>query len=311
MRRKPVSLIGLLQAAAFITVASSFVTSMPSLPHYVELFSHFRLQYLVVCLMLLVVFAALRNTLYSVALFVALVLNAGYVVPWYMGDSIPESAEAIKLIHVNVRAQNEQHERLFELIQAEQPDIFFVQEVSPAWFAAMQPLKTDYPFSYAEPRHGNFGIAMFSRLPLDSVTHVDSPPLQYPTMIATLSVAGEPLTLINTHPTIPLTRSGFEARNEHLQSVSEIVKSTGGAIVLSGDFNTSMWSPTYRSFEASTGLSNTRRGVGVLPTWPTFMPFAMIPIDHALVSHEVRVHETRRGMGVGSDHRPLIIRFTL
>ncbi|MGI9236917.1 MAG: endonuclease/exonuclease/phosphatase family protein, partial [Woeseiaceae bacterium] len=294
-----------------VTVAFSFVTSLPSLPHYVELFSHFRLQYLTVCLLLLLVFAAVRNTTYGVLLLVALVLNASYVVPWYIGDSTAESAEAIKLIHVNVHARNEQHERLIELIQAEQPDIIFVQEVSPAWLASTLPLRTDYPFSYAEPRHDNFGIAMFSRLPLDSVTHVDSPPLQYPTLIATLSVAGESLTLINTHPTIPLTRSGFEARNEHLKSVSEIAKSVSGAIILTGDLNTSMWSPTYRSFEASTGLSNSCRGVGILPTWPTFMPFAMIPIDHALVSDEIRVHETRRGMDVGSDHRPLIIRFTL
>ena len=119
------------------------------------------------------------------------------------------------------------------------------------------------------------------------------------------------LTIINTHPTIPLGRPRYEARNAQLQSIAEIVKATTGNVILAGDFNTSMWSPAYSALLETTGLRDARRGVGVLPTWPTLMPFAMIPIDHVLVSDDVRVVEIRRGERTGSDHLPLLISFSL
>ncbi len=311
MLSKRVSLVGLLQAAAVVTVVFSLLTSFPSVHHHVELFSHFRLQYLVVSLLLLLVLAGLRHPAYSALLVVAVVLNASYVVPWYLGETPPGDAAALKLMHANVLSRNEQHDRLLEYIDAEQPDLVFLQEVSPEWLNGLQSLREDYPFSYTQPRHDNFGIALFSRLPLDSVSHVDSPPLDYPTIVATLTVDGTLLTLISTHPTIPLTKEGFEARNEQLQSVGETVTTTTGAVILSGDFNTSMWSPAYRTLLETTGLRDARRGEGILPTWPTFMPFAMIPIDHALVSNEIGVVDIRRGGRFGSDHLPLILEFSV
>jgi endonuclease/exonuclease/phosphatase (EEP) superfamily protein YafD len=308
---KRVGIVGLLQAAAVVTVVFSLLTSFPSVHHHVELFSHFRLQYLAVSLLLLIVFAGLRHPAYSALLVVAAVLNASYVVPWYFGDTPSKDAAALKLMHANILSRNEQHGRLLEFIAAEQPDLVFLQEVSPEWLGSIEALGEDYPFSYTQPRHDNFGIALFSRLPLDSVSHVDSAPLDYPTIVATLNVDGTLLTLINTHPTIPLTKEGFEARNEQLQSVAEIANAAAGAVILSGDFNTSMWSPAYRTLLETTGLRDARRGAGILPTWPTFIPFAMIPIDHALVSDDIDVVNIEVGARVGSDHLPLILEFSI
>ncbi len=306
-----VSLVGLLQAAAVVTVVFSLLTSFPSIHHHVELFSHFRLQYLAVSLLLLIVFGALRDPIYGAVLMVAVVLNASYVVPWYLGNAPPEGSDTLKLIQVNILSRNEQHGRLLEFIEAEQPDLVFLQEVSPEWLGSIEALREDYPFSYTQPRHDSFGIALFSRLPLDSISHVDSPPLDYPTIVATLTVNGTLLTLINTHPTIPLTKEGFEARNEQLQSVVEIANAAAGAVILSGDFNATMWTPAYRRLRESTGLRNASRGAGILPTWPTFMPFAMIPIDHALVSDDIDVVNIEVGARVGSDHLPLILEFSV
>lgn len=305
-----VSLVGLLQAAAIVTVVFSFVTFFDSAHRNIELFSHFRLQYLGVSLLLLIVFAALRNPAYSVLLLVTVVLNASYVVPWFLGGTSPDASGSIKLMNANVLSRNNQYDRLIALIDAEQPDVILLQEITPEWLAALQSIQGDYPFGYARPRPDAFGIAIFSRMPFESVHAIDSPPLGYPSIVATLLVDNETLTLINTHPTVPLTRSGFAARNEQLRSVAGMVQTLDGAVIVSGDFNTSMWSPVYRALEESTGLSNVRRGRGVLPTWPAFMPFAMIPIDHVLVSNDINVLEARRGLRIGSDHLPLIVSFT-
>jgi endonuclease/exonuclease/phosphatase (EEP) superfamily protein YafD len=311
MRSKRVTYAGLLQAAAVVTIVFSVVTIFDFAHRNIELFSHFRLQYLVGSLLLVVLFAALRKPAYSLLLLGTAVLNASYVLPWYFDNTPAEGKTVIKLLNANVHAGNNEYRDLFDLVGEEQPDIIFLQEFSPAWRDATQSLSNDYPFSYMEPRAGNFGIAMFSRIPLDSVTHIDSPPLGYPTIIATVTVNEVSLTLIDTHPTIPITRSLYDARNAQLDSLAELTGRANGAVVLIGDLNISPWCHRYRMLEERTGLRNTRRGFGIVPTWPTFMPFAMIPIDHALVSDDVGVIETRTGRRIGSDHLPLVITITI
>ena len=311
MLSKRLTLIGLIQAAAIITILLSVATSFDFAHRNIELFSHFRLQYLAVSLLLLIAFAVLRNPVYAALLLVSTVLNASFVLPWYFGGVAVEGDTTLKLLHANVLSRNDDYERLFALIEAEQPDVIFLQEVTASWRDAVERLHEDFPYNYVEAREGNFGIAMFSRLALDSVTHIDSPPFSYPTILARMTVNGESLTFVNTHPMIPLSRPFYEARNQQIRSIADLVNQLRGSVILIGDFNTSPWTRPYRALEESTGLRNTQRGLGIRPTWPTFMPLAMIPIDHALVSENVGIVETRTGPRIGSDHLPLIITVAL
>jgi len=310
MRRR-VTLVGLLQAAAALTVAFSVVTLFDWLHHGIELLSHFRLQYLVVAAVLTITFATRRSYAYALALFLTSILNAALVLPWYFGDEAKGGGTPLKILHANVHSSSIDYERLLGLVADESPDIIFLQEVTNAWVAGTHPLTAEYEFHYAQPRDGNFGIAMFSRIPLASVTHVDSPPLAYPTIVAEADIGGRRLTLISTHPTIPLGRQGFMSRNEQLEHVAGLANNAKGSTLLIGDLNASIWSHSYRSLLGETGLHDARRGFGVMPTWPTFMPFAMIPIDHALVSSDVIVLDVRPGRRIGSDHLPLVVTLQL
>ncbi|MCH9694303.1 MAG: endonuclease/exonuclease/phosphatase family protein [Gammaproteobacteria bacterium] len=306
-----VTFVGLLQAAAVLTVAFSFVTGF-DLPHRnIELFSHFRLQYFVVSILLLVAFAVLRNPLYVSLLVATMLFNANFVLPWYLNAAPSTTGVELKLMHLNVLSTNSNYERVINAIDAEQPDVVFLQEVTDEWLLGTRELLKQYPFTYSEPRLGNFGIAVFSKIPFDSVRHVNSPPLDYPTIVATLTVGSDTLTLISSHPTIPLGKHLYYARNEQMESLAGLVMGTTGPVVLLGDFNASIWCARYRELEASTGLHNVRRGFGILPTWPIFMPFARIPIDHILVSDGIGVKDARVGKRVGSDHLPLIATITL
>jgi endonuclease/exonuclease/phosphatase (EEP) superfamily protein YafD len=176
---------------------------------------------------------------------------------------------------------------------------------------ALDPLRQNYPYSYAEAREGNFGIALFSRVPFTSIGHIDSRPLGYPTIIATMDVDGAVLHLVGTHPMIPLGEQYYSDRNEQLAGIAELFDERDDSQILIGDLNTSMWGIHYRSLEEETGLRNARTGFGIVPTWPTFMPFAMIPIDHVLISDDVSVVEMRSGPRIGSDHLPLIVTIAL
>ena len=311
-----VTLVGLLQAAAVITVLFSLLTALGIPHHLVELFTHFRLQYLVAAVVLLLAFAWLRSVPYSLALLVAVVVNAWLVLPWYFdgkpatGTDIGRAAQ-IRLLHANILSTNRNFAKLKRLIDDENPDIIFLQEFNAAWAEDCEALRDDFPFSYTEPRAGNFGIAVYSRLQLVSATHVDAPPFGYPTIFLVATVGGRPVNFVSTHPTIPLGRNHFEARNTHLEFVTDRLVQLEGPVILSGDFNASLWDGRLKRLEAKTGLVNTRRGHGIAPTWPTFLPFAMIPIDHTLVSPGIEVLESRTGRRIGSDHLPLVVTLAL
>jgi endonuclease/exonuclease/phosphatase (EEP) superfamily protein YafD len=265
-----------------------------------------------VSVLLVLVFAALKDPKFSLALLMIAIFNGVFIVNWYLpAKSESGGGQNLKLMHANVLASNNQYQKLLDLVTEEDPDMVFLQEINNDWLAGITSLRSEYPYYYTEPRAGNFGIAVFSKLPFDSVLHVDSPPLGYPTITATVSIDDKDIALISSHPTIPLGTKLHAARNEQLESLAERVQSADTPVVLLGDFNASVWDPRYRNLEQSTGLLNTRRGFGVLPTWPTFMPFAMIPIDHVLVSEGIGVIDMRTGNGIGSDHLPLIVTLSL
>ena len=309
MRR--VSISGLAQAAGVLTIAFSLLTLLPSNFHALQLFSHFRLQYFVVAALLVIVFVVLRDRRYAVLLFATAFINGAHVLPWYFDEPYSTGGRELKLLQANVHSTNTDYARFLALIDDEQPDVVVVQEVSPAWAEGLKRLEGAWPHRVVEARDGNFGIALLSKLPLAATAVVASEPLGFPTIVATLDVSGRRLQLIGTHPMIPLGQRNYAARNAQLTTTGDLLRRGDGARVLVGDLNTSMWDLNYRTLEARTGLRNVRRGFGVLPTWPTFLPFAMIPIDHVLVSGEVGVIDARKGPHIGSDHLPLIVTLAL
>ena len=306
-----VTLTGLLQAAAVVTIAFSVGTLLPIDHFAIQLFTHFRLQYVVVSLSLLLLFKYLRSPWLIGALAASLVLNASLVLPWYVGEDETSGGVELKLLHANVLSSNTEYDRLISLLDTEAPDLVMLQEVSPDWLVALDELRADYPYSYAEAREGNFGIALFSRVPLKSVSHFDSPPFGYPTIVASLDIDGQVLHFIGTHPMIPVRGTFYDARNEQLAGVARLLGKQAEPKILVGDLNLSQWDVNYIHLEQQGGVRNARKGFGILPTWPVFMPFAMIPIDHVLVSETISVTGFYSGPRIGSDHLPLIVTFSL
>ena len=306
-----VTLTGLLQAAAVITVAFSVGTLLPIDHFAIQLFTHFRLQYLVVSLGLLLLFKYLRSPWLTGAIAAGVVLNAVLVLPWYVGEDETSGGVELKLLHANVLSSNTEYDRLIRLLDTEAPDLVMLQEVSPDWLVALDELRANYPYSYAEAREGNFGIALFSRVPLRSVSHFDSPPFGYPTIVASLDIDGQVLHFIGTHPMIPVSGTFYDARNEQLAGVARLLGKQAEPKILVGDLNLSQWDINYKLLEQQGGVRNARKGFGILPTWPVFLPFAMIPIDHVLVSETISVTGFYSGPRIGSDHLPLVVTFSL
>jgi endonuclease/exonuclease/phosphatase (EEP) superfamily protein YafD len=302
----------LLQVAAVLTIVVSIVTRLNIPHHSIELFSHFRLQYFVVSILLMVTFVIIKQPNFAFALLATAIFNSVFIIAWYLPvDSEAGGDQSLKVVHANVLARNDKYQRLIDFIAEEDPDMIFLQEVTEEWVAGTASLKSGYPHFYAEPRADNYGIAVYSRIPFESIRHVDSPPLGYPTIVATATVGTKKLTLVSSHPTIPLGKRLYTARNQQIGSLVELVREPGRPVVMFGDFNSSLWDPRYGELVRSTGLPSARHGFGILPTWPTFLPFAMIPIDHFQTSAGIGVSNLQTGKNIGSDHLPLIATLSL
>ena len=220
-----VSLLGLLQAAGFLTAVFSIATFFEPLHRYIELFSHFRLQYLLASVLLALIFTGLRVRSYAIFMAAITIVNAVPVLPWYFGaDKNPaKGASTISILHANVLSSNKQYERLITLVAAEKPDVVFLQEFREGWQQPLSRLAEDYPYNYFVPRAGNFGIAVISRVPFDSVDLIASPPLGFPTLVVQIPVHDSNLTIVSTHAMPPVIEFGFNARNEQLDDVAKVI----------------------------------------------------------------------------------------
>jgi len=304
-RIKP-AFIRLLETGAVLTAAFTVATVFDQLHRYLELFSHFKLQYLTVSLLLAALLGTLRRPRFAALMLVASGINGAYVLPWYTGAPEPGNGETVRLLHANVLAHNGDMSQLLEHVRNTEPDLVFVQELTPEHVPMLESLNSRYPHRLLETRYDPFGLGVWSKQPLRDAEIFTLPPRDHPNLKFEIELDGEPVTVFSTHPLPPMGRQFYEDRNTQLAAVGALVATTPGSVILSGDLNISVWANHYRKLIAETGLVNARKGFGILPTWPVFLPVGMIAIDHTLISEDLAAVDVRTLSSVGSDHLPLL-----
>lgn len=302
----------LLEVALLLTAAVSLVTVFNEWHRLIALFAHFRLQYFVVAVLLTAAFLWLRWPRYIVLGVATIALNGWYVIPWYLPvERAAASGPAVRLLNANVLATNGNPARLRKLIEAAEPDIILMQEVTPAWAESLRGLKTRYPYEVIEARDDPFGIALLSKLPIDMSAVNHSSPRDYPEIVASVAVGGRRLQIIGLHAANPISDNGYGDRNLQLAALADLAGRTPRPLIVAGDLNISMWAHPYGRLLDEGRLRNAREGFGVEPTWPVFFPPAMIPIDHFLVSEDIEVTGFTTGSRIGSDHLPILVEIRL
>ena len=277
-----------------------------------DLAAHFRVQY--ACAAFPIVVAFLVGRWYWLALFPAaiLLLNLGLVVPVYLPAArAPIDGRPVRAVSANVHTGNRSYGRFLEYVRSEQPDIVLAVEIDQGWADALAPLQADYAHVVVQPRSDNFGIALYSRLPIRDSEVVELADSDVPTIVARLEADAETLTVIGTHPLPPVSAAYSASRNNHLHALADLAADTPGPLVLLGDLNVTPWSPHFRDLMERGGLRDSRQGFGIQPTWPQQLPWLRIPIDHALVSPRIVVLDRSVGPDIDSDHLPILVEFAL
>lgn len=280
--------------------------------HLFELASHFRAQYAIGLLIGTALLIAARR--FRIALVTALLLavHGSLLWPFYRpAGPVRSVARDLRIVTLNIHSVNRQEAAVLGFVRETAPDVAVFLEVSEHWGRVLSALEEDWPYSLTESRHGNFGIAIFSRLPLGN-PRIESLSEGCPTILATVERNGRSVTICGAHPYPPMSPGTAESRDRQLRKLAELVAAEPGDRIVVGDFNSTSWSPAFADLAARTGLIDSRLGLGVQPTWPTFLPGLLrIPIDHCLVSPGIAVIDRRTGPDVGSDHLPVIVDVTV
>lgn len=305
---------GLLTAAGAWAFVGTLIGFLGCLWWPLDLFSHFRCQYLATLLLIAAILALGRQGRRALLVGGFAIPNLLVILPFYLGGTAPSGSgdsPSLRAMLLNVNTRSGDPARVARTIQDADPDFLLLEEISEEWLGKLEDLHQSHPHSVVQTRSDNFGIGLFSKLPLEGGRIVYLGDAFVPSVIGKVEVQGKWLHIFGTHPPPPGGRQSTGWRDQQLASIPEYLRAYPEPLLLLGDLNVSPWSCHFKRLLAGTGLSDSARGRGVQPTWPAGLPFLWIPIDHCLYSKGIEIRERRVGPNVGSDHYPVIVDFTL
>jgi endonuclease/exonuclease/phosphatase (EEP) superfamily protein YafD len=274
-----------------------------------ELMCHFRQQYLVTLTMCAIVLLVCRRFRWMVLAAVLSALNGWTLWPYFGIPETPMAQWDLTLLSTNVFSGNSTPESVLDYIERIDPDVVVALEVTPDWEERLAVLRDEFPHQVVQSRPGNFGIALYSRMPF--ITRSFAPlSEQNSAIVVQVEAAGTPVTIIAAHPYPPGGSRNTRLRNVQLAELARLAAAVDGASVLAGDLNVTPFSPAFQRLLTDGDLSDPRRGTGLKPTWPAGRRMLQIPIDHCLVGNgsSARIDV---GPDVGSDHLPVVARIRL
>jgi len=298
-------------AVVVLTLASQFGQFL-----YLELTTHFRLQYVLVAIVCALLFTVLQAWKFVPIAVLCAVLNTVYLLPYLLkapgvvlGPQASNPASAsLRVLHANVLKDNRNYNTVFDLVKRSNADLIVLQEITADWHAQILSVANTYPYFKSVPGLEGSGMAVFSRVPFEDVQVLQLDSSTHIAIAVKLNLQGREVTLLSLHPPTPITASKFENRNQQFREAAKFLNSVDGTKILIGDLNTTMWSPYFGVLLHSAQLRDVRLGFGLKTSWPMPLPsFMRLPIDHCLVSADVEVRNVQIGARIGSDHRPLIV----
>jgi endonuclease/exonuclease/phosphatase (EEP) superfamily protein YafD len=303
---------GLCTAAGVVACVATALGFLGRISWFLDLFSHFRVQYFLGLLLLSVFLLVGRRRRTATVFLILASVNLAVVLPLYFGkpNTPGDASPAMRAMLLNVNTRLGDAARVRSVVVDADPDILVLEEISVSWMSDLTWLTNSYPYSLAQPREDNFGIGLFSKLSLAEAEVVYIGDAEVPSIVATLIVAHTNLRVIATHPLPPGGRDYSRWRNDQLEKLPDYVQSPLPTLLL-GDLNVTPWNYHFRRLLARTGLRDSAKGFGVQPTWPNFNPLLRIPIDHCLHSEDIVILDRRVGEDVSSDHFPVIVDFVI
>ena len=305
---RQISLIGLADVLGSLIGFASIIAFLGPWWWLADLGSHFRPHYFVGSLCLGVFFGLkrlkLRTGLISGLAVINLIVIQPHITSLNSGIG-SRMGTPFRVLWWNVQSANQEKDETIQWLIKTSPDLIAIGEINGAWSRSLSQLKESYPFEYIEAREDNFGIAVYSRLPLFNPKTIARSDEDLPSIEAEIQIGQRPISIIATHPLPPIGSQATKERNTQLQWLAEHIRASGKHTVVLGDLNTTPWNHTFANFLKRSGLNS--RPKEYFATWPSTLGPLGIPLDHCLTSERIKVQSRQIGPSIGSDHSPLIV----
>ena len=234
------------------------------------------------------------------------------IIPLYMDESnkIDENmiSEKFTILLFNVNTSNRNYQNTINYIQKIQPDILALEEINKQWAMALTQVTESFQYKTVSTQEDNFGIGFYSRIPFieSEISYFGGAGV--PSVLSELQFSSKSITVLFTHPLPPGNSEYFHWRNKQLERIATLRHDFGKSLIIVGDLNTTSWSYYFKKFISRMKLKDSRTGFGVQASWPTILPYFLIPIDHCLVSENFIILDRFLGPDLGSDHYPVLIK---
>lgn len=271
------------------------------------LFGHFRVQYVGAGWILVAVAAAFRMRGWFDAAAIAALGHLLCLAPdlCMAAQPIPADGVALRVLVLNVHTESSSFAEVRRLIDELRPDIVGLVEVDRRWIEGVAASVATYRGRLEQPRDDNFGVALYTRMPVTGA--IEQLGGSLPSAVGSVTAGDTSLEVILVHPLPPVSAVALDDQRRQLDAVAARVRSIQRPVAVIGDFNAAPWSAPFLRFVGRSGLCDSRAGLGIQASFPAASAVLRIPIDHLVTSCSIGIVDRRIERDVGSDHLPVVI----
>lgn len=288
----------LLTVACIGALIASLLAFLPQWPG--DMFAPFRIQLFILGLVMLCASLVQRKKwLVAASAAIAVLSIAPVVFRLAERQGLPASGHGrpVSIVSMNVLYFNSDYGRAPELALDQNSDVVTVFETTPEWLANLNVLDRRYPYRYSPPGLKTSGISLHAKAPFRAqIYKIGS--RKAPLVKAEF----DGYVVLAAHPYPPATPRLTEDLRLYVETVERLAKQQSKPVILAGDLNATLWSPSVAPLMRSRW--QWPQGSGLTYTWPSFAPPLAIQIDHIL-TQGAQAGRFRVLTPVGSDHMPV------
>ena len=229
----------------------------------------------------------------------------------------------IKVMTYNFFFENRIHNQSIMNINKANPDILFVQELTPKSALALErKLENGFQYKMVNPLKGTHGIGIFSKHKLGSQKLVNNSAHKPYAQIVETKIEGKKIQLINTHLASPaiavenrdnffsLFTQNYQLRKKQIAELNKLAESNDHKYdcqLLVGDLNTLHSEPIFKRLKFKWTNSNNGLLRWMKFNFPnTSKLFPFVTLDYIMGRGQVKFKKSEVIDGAGSDHHAIM-----
>lgn len=291
----------------YLLTFARFINTIDHWP--IDISSHFTFQYALTTLLILLYSIWNRYIRISIFATFLLLFNFMTLITWNESAHASIRTESTFSIYsANINKSNRELHKLIDELRKNNADIILLLEINDDNIQPLQSVIQTYPYKIESLNNNTSGTGavIMSRFPI--LSHETTKYSEFGNLLITayINIYGKQVVFYGAHFPKPTNINEFPSRSKQILSLARDISEQTTPIILAGDLNTTPYSPVFKKLIDTSKLKDSREGFGWLPSWPTYLPLFWLPIDHILVSQDIKVQNRTVGSYIGSDHYPVL-----